>query len=184
MICLSGVKVSGCFEKTWFHKIIRPARRGLLTGLLAGSAFSGAQAAEPDPFQIFAPLSYPQPVNLYHSGNGAPGPMAWKNRADYNIHVHVDPATHTLSGSETLTYTNNSPESLSTLWLQLDQNIYQQGSRGAYAAPQRLQDHTDGMIIEAVALSADGKETPLTPLVSDTRMQVPRRRLCRERAAT
>lgn len=173
MICLSGVKVSGCFEKTWFHKIIRPARRGLLAGLLAGSALSVAQAAEPDPFQIFAPLAYPQPVNFYHSGNGAPGPMAWKNRADYNIHVHVDHATHTLSGSETLTYTNNSPESLSTLWLQLDQNIYQQGSRGAYAAPQRLQDHTDGMIIEAVALSADGKETPLTPLVSDTRMQVP-----------
>lgn len=164
--------MSGSFEKTWLFKFIRPAHTGLLTALLAGSAFSAVQAAEPDPFQIFAPLSYPQPVNLYHSGNGAPGPMAWQNRSDYTIHVHIDPATHTLSGSETLTYTNNSPESLSTLWLQLDQNIYQQGSRGAYAAPQRLQNHTDGMVIEAVAVSLDGHETPLTPLVSDTRMQL------------
>lgn len=83
--------VSGCSKKVWFHKMLLPVRGHFLAALLVGSSLSAAQAAEPDPFQIFAPLTFPQPVNLYHSGNGAPGPMAWKNRADYDIHVQIDP---------------------------------------------------------------------------------------------
>lgn len=164
--------MSGCLKKAWVYRIFSPAQGGTLAVLLAGGLSFSAQAAEPDPLQIFAPLAYPQPVNLYHSGNGAPGPMAWKNRADYTIDVHIDPATKSLSGSETLTYTNNSPDTLSTLWLQLDQNMYQPGSRGAYETPQWHQNHSDGMTIEAVSLNANGKTIPLTPLVSDTRMQL------------
>lgn len=169
--------VSGYPGVVWRDKKICAVRTkrvaGLVVSLLASCAFSAAQAAEPDPLQIFAPLNLPQPINAYHSGSGAPGPMAWKNRADYDIHVQIAPATQTLSGTETLTYTNNSPDSLSSLWVQLDQNIYRSESRAAYSSPQRVQGHTEGMVIEGVVLSEGGKETPVTPRVSDTRMQVP-----------
>lgn len=143
---------------------------GLLAATVTGVA---ANAAEPDAQEIFAPLAYPQPVNVYHSGSGAPGPQAWKNHADYDIHVQIDPATHVLSGTETLTYTNNSPDALSSLWVQLDQNLYALGSRASFATPRWLRHHTDGVVIDGVAIQDNGQDTSVSPIVSDTRMQVP-----------
>ncbi|SKC75348.1 M1 family metallopeptidase [Ohtaekwangia koreensis] len=61
--------------------------------------------------------------NSYRTGSGAPGQNYWQQRADYVINVEVDDKTQLLTGSETVTYHNNSPESLTFLWLQLDQNI-------------------------------------------------------------
>jgi hypothetical protein len=61
--------------------------------------------------------------NSYRTGSGAPGPAYWQQRADYVINVEVDDNTQMLTGSETITYYNNSPEQLRYLWLQLDQNI-------------------------------------------------------------
>ncbi len=61
--------------------------------------------------------------NSYRTGSGAPGPNYWQQRADYVIHAEVDDNTQVLTGSETITYYNNSPEALKYLWLQLDQNI-------------------------------------------------------------
>nr|WP_231854232.1 M1 family metallopeptidase [Gluconacetobacter diazotrophicus] len=127
----------------------------------------------PDPARIFAPLAYPSPVNVYRSGGGAPGPAYWQNGADYDIKAAIDPANRLLSGSETITYVNNSPDTLDVLWLQLDQNIYRDGSRGSFANPERTTQHTDGAAIESVAVEQDGKSIPVTPVISDTRMQVP-----------
>ncbi len=99
---------------------------GLIAGvalLIAGSTAVYAQAAhgDYDPLRTFARLTLPQPVNRFRSADGAPGPDYWQNRADYEIRARLDTVAHTLRGSEIITYTNNSPAALDSLWLQLDQ---------------------------------------------------------------
>ncbi|MFN3589201.1 MAG: M1 family metallopeptidase [Spirosomataceae bacterium] len=83
----------------------------------------------------FAPLQFYQPGTLYRSGTGAPGPMYWQNTADYNIRTKLDPSTNTIEGSVTITYTNSSPDELPFLWLQLDQNQFNDESRGGKSTP-------------------------------------------------
>jgi Peptidase family M1 domain len=61
--------------------------------------------------------------NSYRSSSGAPGPSYWQQRADYVINVELNDDNQLITGSETITYHNNSPETLTYLWLQLDQNI-------------------------------------------------------------
>src|SRR6266568_2579888 len=82
----------------------------------------------------FRRLTLPTP-NLIREGAGTPGPRYWQQRADYTIRATLDTATHTIAGSETLRYANNSPDTLHYLWLQLDQNIYKANSRGASLNP-------------------------------------------------
>ncbi|GCE88597.1 peptidase [Komagataeibacter diospyri] len=139
-------------------------------------AIDGAQAVPVptamDMQRVFTPQPLPDPPNRYNSGSGLPGPDYWQNRADYVIHAHIDTPTHALSGEETLIYTNNSPDSLDTLWLQLDQNIYRPHSRAGFANPERHPNTTDGMEIDSVAIVHHGHETPLPPRISDTRMQL------------
>lgn len=60
--------------------------------------------------------------NVYRTASGAPGHQYWQQRADYVIDVEVDDDNQRLIGSETVTYTNNSPDPLSYLWIQLDEN--------------------------------------------------------------
>ena len=54
---------------------------------------------------------------------GKPGHLYWQQRADYNIEIRLDDEKQRISGSETITYYNNSPDVLDYLWIQLDQNI-------------------------------------------------------------
>src|SRR5437667_3082982 len=82
----------------------------------------------------FRRLTLPTP-NLIREGAGTPGPRYWQQRADYTIRATLDTATHTIAGSETLRYANNSPDTLHYLWLQLDQKIYKANSRGASLNP-------------------------------------------------
>src|SRR5467141_4185045 len=89
------------------------------------------QVGDTSPFRR---LTLPTP-NLIREGSGAPGPRYWQQRADYTIRATLDTATHTIAGSETLRYANNSPDTLRYLWLQLDQNIYKANSRGAALSP-------------------------------------------------
>ncbi len=90
---------------------------------------SGANSSMYDPRVTFAPLTLPEPVNGYRSSNGAPGPQYWQNEADYEMHASLDTAKKVLSNDETITYTNNSPDVLTSLWIHLEQNIYRQDSR-------------------------------------------------------
>ena len=62
--------------------------------------------------------------NIFRNASGAPGPGYWQQRADYNIKVKIDENKKTLTASETITYTNNSPDPLNYLWVQLDQNRF------------------------------------------------------------
>jgi hypothetical protein len=61
--------------------------------------------------------------NEYRTGSGAPGPRYWQQKADYDIAVELNDENQTIQGVETITYHNNSPETLTYLWLQLDQNL-------------------------------------------------------------
>jgi len=66
-----------------------------------------------------------QDPNEYRSASGAPGPRYWQQRADYDIDVTVDETNNILTGSESVTYYNNSPDVLDYLWVQLDENFHQ-----------------------------------------------------------
>ena len=61
--------------------------------------------------------------NVYRTASGAPGHMYWQQQADYVIAVTLDDENQRISGEETITYHNNSPDALSYLWVQLDQNM-------------------------------------------------------------
>ncbi|MDP3666275.1 MAG: hypothetical protein Q8R50_06315 [Sediminibacterium sp.] len=60
--------------------------------------------------------------NEYRTASGAPGPKYWQQRADYTIKCELDEANLKLKGSETVTYFNNSPDVLTYIWLQVDEN--------------------------------------------------------------
>jgi peptidase M1-like protein len=79
---------------------------------------------------IFSPLSLPTPTQL-RNADGAPGPRYWQQRVDYTIRATLDTAAKTLRGSETIRYTNNSPDTLRYVWMQMDQNLFRPGSTGA-----------------------------------------------------
>ena len=136
----------------------------------AGTAVAGASAY--DPAITFAPLTLPLAPNAVRSAAGLPGAGYWQNRADYFIRVALDPAAKTLDGSEVITYTNHSPETLGELWLQLDQNIYKLGSRGSRSRGGVPAGNTDGFVIESVEIEAGGRTAPATTQVSDTRLHV------------
>ncbi|MBT7653212.1 MAG: M1 family peptidase, partial [Flavobacteriales bacterium] len=61
--------------------------------------------------------------NVYRTASGAPGHEYWQQQVDYDMHITLDDNTQRIDGSETITYTNNSPDVLRYLWVQLDQNV-------------------------------------------------------------
>ena len=90
-----------------------------------------AQTSVYDNKEAFNPQFYPYPGNDFRSASGEPGSRYWQNRADYKINCTLDTATHGVSGDVEISYTNNSPDNLKFLWLQLDQNIYKKDSRAS-----------------------------------------------------
>ena len=67
-------------------------------------------------------------ANAIRNASGAPGHAYWQQRADYTIRATLDEAKRTISGAETITYHNHSPDTLSYLWVQLDQNVFRADS--------------------------------------------------------
>ncbi|MEN9292169.1 MAG: hypothetical protein RLZZ357_2013, partial [Bacteroidota bacterium] len=91
-----------------------------LSLVLSTMAFSQAK---------FAQLDQELPTaNSYRTASGAPGHAYYQQKADYKMNLVLDDAKQRLDGFETITYTNNSPDRLDYLWLQLDQNIYDENS--------------------------------------------------------
>jgi len=136
--------------------------------LLAGTAH--AQTYQPR--ETFAPFDMGQGVNRYRSGNGLPGPDYWQNRVDYAIRATLDPKARTITGSVEIGYTNNSPDALDVLWLQLDQNLYRVGSRGGLALGGVPRGSTEGMTLDAVNVEVDGRSTAIRPVITDARAQL------------
>jgi hypothetical protein len=164
----------------------------LLLSLLAVPALAQTAPSNYDPRVTFAPLTLPQPVNSYRSGSGAAGPSLWQNEADYVMHAAIDTSVKTLSNDEVITYTNNSPDTLTSLWMLLEQNTYRADSRSSNlgdtgfrrpprpgqsaARESRADNHSEGYILDSVELwpGAAGP-TPATKaeyIVDDTRMQI------------
>lgn len=67
--------------------------------------------------------------NTYRSASGAPGPDYYQQQADYKMKITLDDKNARIYGEETITYTNNSPDALEFLWLQLDQNVRAKDSK-------------------------------------------------------
>jgi len=92
-----------------------------------------------EPLDKFRQLEEILPTpNEQRAASGAPGPRYWQQRADYSIEVELDDANQRITGRETITYHNNSPDTLSYLWLQLDQNLFARDSDAVLtqAAPE------------------------------------------------
>src|SRR5689334_20215870 len=80
---------------------------------------------------IFAPLSLP-PGNIYRSGSGAPGPRYWQNEASYDLKATIDTGAKTLRGTLRFRYTNNSPDTLRFIWMQMEQNAFKAKSLNSF----------------------------------------------------
>jgi len=131
-----------------------------LVAVAAGAAAAfGQQPAASRPgvpdTTAFRPLDLPAP-NAYRTGAGTPGPLYWQQRADYTIHATLDTATKGVTGSETIHYTNNSPDTLRYVWIQLDQNIDAPDNPYARLAPPfgRAQEpgYVGGYTLDRVAV--------------------------------
>jgi len=149
--------------------MLRTMCHGLAVMMLVSSGIASAQGGY-DPLKTFAPLTLPDPVNEYRSSNGAPGSAYWQNRADYVLHASLDPAKKELRGDETITYTNNSPDALASLWIQLDQNTYRKDARAT--ADLGATEFTEGYVLDAVETGTRGAEHKADYVLSDTRMQI------------
>ncbi len=138
-----------------------------------------------DPRLTFAPLTLPQPINAYRSSNGAPGPAYWQNEADYELHATLDTAAKQLRATETITYINNSPDTLTSLWIQLDQNIYRKDARSAIVnsgRPRRkpVPDSeenpnnrtSEGFVLDSVEIEAGKQHSRAETVTDDTRLQI------------
>ncbi len=170
-LLLAWLPAAGCGRHA---QTVAPAHAA--PGVHAGLRTAARGAPSYDPRATFAPLTLPDPVNAYRAANGAPGPEYWQNRADYVIRARLDPAANRLTGEETITYTNGSPQALECLWIQLDQNTYRPDARARYvrseAARGPARGSTEGDVLESVEIGRRGHFKHADYLVSDTRLQI------------
>lgn len=167
----------------------------LLSGLAMLMLGASVTVFAADPFDDkFRQLDeqLPTPTTI-RTASGAPGHQYWQQRADYVIRATLDEKTHSISGTEQITYHNNSPDTLHYLWLQLDQNIYRPDSdaRRAAVVPSkdawaRARNEDEGLKFEGLRsilesrkfeggfsltnISANGK--PLKYIVNKTMMRI------------
>ncbi|MFK7914250.1 MAG: hypothetical protein AB8B93_10075, partial [Pseudomonadales bacterium] len=158
------------------------------------AAADGVHQTKGDYYDAFRQLDVDLPTpNTYRTASGAPGHEYWQQRADYDIKATLDEKARRLSASQTISYTNRSPDTLKYLWVQLDQNRFQPDSLdalsqtapnpvwfpdsantdvltyGTLARRNQLNDGNHGYQISRVA---DGRGRALSYTVVDTMMRV------------
>ncbi|MBU2950307.1 M1 family metallopeptidase [Tamlana agarivorans] len=131
--------------------------------------------------QLYDEFSTP---NMYRAASGAPGSAYYQQQADYKMNIVLDDKAAKISGDETITYTNNSPDDLKYLWVQLDQNVRSEDSKSPLIEPsgfdpfalpndfthKYLQNGLDrGFHIEAVTLT-NGNALP--HMINRTMMRI------------
>src|SRR3954468_24670908 len=136
-----------------------------------------AQSSIYDQRQAFSPEFYPNYGNDIRTAAGTPGPKYWQNSASYKINATLDDSNHSISGNVLITYKNNSPQNLPFLWLQADQNIYDQKSRGVAQTTIRggrwaNQNFNGGYNISSVSIVKGKKEVQADYSITDTRLRV------------
>jgi hypothetical protein len=123
--------------------------------------------------------------NEYRTASGAPGPKYWQQRVDYDIRCELDEDKLTLTGWETITYHNNSPDVLRYLWLQLDENQHSSVKNANYqnsnTMPRQLTDKAIEAMIEKrtdngygfnITKVTDALNNPLNYTINKTMMRV------------
>ncbi len=94
--------------------------------------------------------------NVYRTASGAPGHKYWQQQVDYKIQVTLNDANQSITGSETVTYTNNSPDELTYLWLQLDQNMRAKDSDTYKVDKSKMSDKMDAQALKNLEPWFDG----------------------------
>lgn len=149
-------------------------------------SFANAQEKQLSKYDYTAAFGndfYTKNATETRSASGQPGPKYWQNRADYELKANLNEQTNEISGTEILTYTNNSPDQLSFLWMHVDQNLFRKDSRGNAVIPLEGsrnggngENFDGGHKIKSVKAitSVKGKteETELKINIYDTRMQL------------
>ncbi|MDR7212720.1 M1 family metallopeptidase [Flavobacterium piscis] len=135
-----------------------------------------------DYHDAFAPHFYTNNGTPTRAASGQPGVEYWQNRADYQINVKLNAATNEIIGTDEITYTNNSPDKLSFVWLNLEQNLFKSDSRGNAIVPltgsrngAQGQVFDGGNKIKSVKVISGGKkktEAEAKYIITDTRMQI------------
>jgi len=133
---------------------------------------SFAQKSIYNPQELFAQNVFTKNGNEFRSANGTPTTKYWQNRADYELKVTIDTSLNKLSGNEIIHYTNNSPDSLSSLWMQIDQNTYRTDARSNFYTTPQPTEFTDGMDVEKVYIQYKGKVIKADYIITDTRLQI------------
>lgn len=149
--------------------------------LFTAKAFSQTtDSIKYDHQDVFGPITWPVTSGDTRSASGQPGQHYWQNRADYLIRATLTEAQDdtTITGEVTVAYTNNSPDNLDYLWMQLDQNLFRPDSRGAATTPV-TGDRFDvkgfsrgGYHIKSVSVTYKGQSYMVEPVITDARMQV------------
>lgn len=146
--------------------------------LFSNVALAQSEVSKYDPRLVFDPLINFQGSSVYRTASGKPGPMYWQNVADYDIICELNPDKKNVSGSVNIKYTNNSPESLNFIWLQLDQNKFKKDSRGTNTTPPNvgrygLKDFDGGYKLDKIKVVSAGSANNLkASFIDDTRMQL------------
>jgi hypothetical protein len=136
-----------------------------------------------DYHDAFAPFFYSKNGTTTRSASGQPGHEYWQNRADYVLTAKLNVQKNEIVGTDIITYTNNSPDSMSFIWMNLDQNLFKSDSRGNAVVPlagsrngAQGEDFDGGHKIESVKIvsTTKGKSTEVDAkfIITDTRMQV------------
>jgi hypothetical protein len=131
-----------------------------------------------NPHDYFLQSFNPPSGNSYRSADGKPGPLYWQNSASYLIHATLNEKDTSVKGDVVISYTNNSPDKLDFVWLQLDQNIFSPNSRAAAASPftgdvlDVLGLNNGGYHITNVTITQGDKSYATQPIITDTRMQI------------
>lgn len=94
--------------------------------------------------------------NVYRTASGAPGHEYWQQQVDYNISVTLDDQTQRIDGEERILYTNNSPDELRYLWLQLDQNVRSLDSDSYKIQESRLNSRSSFDAVKGLEPTFDG----------------------------
>ncbi|UOR05955.1 M1 family metallopeptidase [Hymenobacter aerilatus] len=154
-----------------------------LTAATAQAQLPAPNSGTYDAHTLFSPLFLNEPGTAYRTGGGAPDAAYWQNAASYKIDATLDEKQEMVRGSVTITYTNNSPNALPFVWVQLDQNLFKRTSRGALTTPVRgarngarfgnaANEPAGGDSLQAVRIELHGKKSTAKYVVTDTRMQI------------
>ncbi len=158
----------------------------LLAGAVASASAQPLRNPGSNHGNRFEQLDYlMQDPNEYRTASGAPGPKYWQQRADYDINVDINEEANVLTGSETVTYFNNSPDILTYIWLQIDENFHHPNSDNNYDKPSSMgnrlthqqllqmdpKTYMQGFGVNITALT-DATGKPLSYAVNQTMMRV------------